>query len=143
MGSINRVTLVGNVVDSPETRFMPSGDAVAAFRMATNRAWVDDRGERHEAAEFHRIKCFRRVADVATKHVRVGRLVGIEGRLETRQWVDDEGRRRERTEVIADTVAFLDAASAHGDARPARPPAPVASHPSADVDDLGPLPDQN
>ena len=143
MGSINRVTLVGNVVDSPEMRFMSSGDAVAAFRMATNRAWTDDRGERHEAAEFHRIKCFRRVADVAAKHVRVGRLVGIEGRLETRQWVDDEGKRRERTEVIADTVAFLDAASAHGDARPARPTAPMASHPSADVDDLGPIPDQN
>jgi single-strand DNA-binding protein len=143
MGSINRVTLVGNVVDSPEARFMQSGDPVAAFRVATNRAWIDDRGERHEAAEFHRIKCYRRVADVATKHVRVGRLVAIEGRLETRQWLDDEGKRRERTEVVAETVTFLDAASTRGEARPARPTAPAATPPSADDHDLGPMPDQN
>jgi single-strand DNA-binding protein len=141
MGSINRVTLVGNVVDSPETRRLPSGDTVAAFRLATNRTWTDARGERHEAAEFHRVKCFRRVADVAAEYVGVGRLIGIEGRLETRQWVDDEGSRRERTEVVAESIALLDAPSARNGAHPPHPTTQMARHAPSVAEDLGPIPD--
>jgi single-strand DNA-binding protein len=105
---INKVILVGNLGQDPETRCMPSGGAVTNFTLATNESWKDKQsGEQKERTEWHRVAMFNRLAEVAAEYLRKGSQVYVEGKLRTRKWQDRDGHDRSTTEVIADEMQML------------------------------------
>ena len=100
--NLNKAFVLGRLTNDPETRALPSGQPVANFSIATNRVWTDQGGSKQEAAEFHNIVVFGKLADVASRYLTKGALVLIEGRIQTRSWEDQSGTRKYRTEIIAE-----------------------------------------
>jgi single-strand DNA-binding protein len=141
MASVNKVILIGNLGRDPEMRYLPSGDAVANFSIATTEKWKDKSGEMQEQTEWHRIAFFGRQAEVCGEYLRKGSSVYIEGRLQTRKWTDKDGNERYTTEIRGDRMQMLGgrgggsaemreppSESAGGDnGAPARKPAPAAA----------------
>ena len=107
MPSVNKVILMGNLGRDPEVRFMPNGDAVCNFSIATTDSWKDKAGEKQEKTEWHNIVMYRRLAEIAGEYLKKGRPVYLEGRLQTRKWQTKEGQDRYTTEVIADSMQML------------------------------------
>ena len=107
MASVNKVILVGNLGRDPELRYIPSGQAVANFTLATNDRWRDKEGNNQERTEWHRIVAWGKSAENCAQYLQKGRSVYIEGRLQTREWEDKDGNKRQTTETIAQTVQFL------------------------------------
>ncbi|MGW8181587.1 MAG: single-stranded DNA-binding protein, partial [bacterium] len=99
MGSLNQVTLLGNLGKDPEVRKTPSGDSVATFTIATNEYWTKDDGTKGERTEWHRIVAWRRLAEIVGQYCKKGRSVLIVGRLRSRSWEDSEGVKRYITEI--------------------------------------------
>jgi single-strand DNA-binding protein len=101
-GSVNKVTLVGNLGKDPETRRMTSGDPIVNFSLATSETWRDKAsGERKERTEWHRVVIFNKnLAEVAEKYLRKGSKVYLEGALQTRKWTDKDGQEKYSTEVV-------------------------------------------
>jgi single-strand DNA-binding protein len=108
--SLNKVLLIGNLTRDPELRSTPSGQSVANFDIATNRVWKDPQtGERREAAEYHKIVVWRRLAEIAGQYLRKGSKIFLEGRLQTRSWQDQQtGTKRYITEIVAENMQMLD-----------------------------------
>lgn len=105
---VNKVIIVGNLGQDPETRYMPSGAAVTNFTVATNESWKDKQtGEQKERTEWHRVSMFNRLAEVAAEYLRKGSQVYIEGKLRTRKWQGKDGTDRYTTEIIADEMQML------------------------------------
>ena len=105
---INKVILVGNLGQDPETKAMPSGMTVCNLRIATSESWKDKQtGEMKEQTEWHSVAMFGRLAEIAGEYLRKGSQVYIEGRLRTRKWQDKEGRDRYTTEIIANEMQML------------------------------------
>ena len=105
---INKVILVGNLGQDPETRYMPSGAAVTNFTVATNESWKDKQtGEQKDRTEWHRVAMFNRLAEIAAEYLRKGSQVYIEGKLRTRKWQGQDGQDRYTTEIIADEMQML------------------------------------
>ncbi|GAA0838711.1 MAG: single-stranded DNA-binding protein [Cupriavidus sp.] len=108
MASVNKVILVGNLGADPETRYMPSGDAVTNIRLATTDRYKDKQsGEFKEATEWHRIAFFGKLAEIAGQYLRKGSSVYIEGRIRTRKWQDQSGQEKYSTEIVADQMQML------------------------------------
>ena len=94
---INKVILVGNLGQDPETRYMPSGGAVTNLRITTSESWKDKQtGEQQERTEWHSIALFGRLAEISSEYLRKGSHVYIEGQLRTRKLQDKNGRSEER-----------------------------------------------
>ena len=106
-GSVNKVVLVGHLGGDPETRFMPSGAAVANFNLATNESWKDTNGEFQDKTEWHRCVMFGKSAELAGDLLKKGQLAYIEGKLQTRNWEDKDGVKRYTTEVVCDMFTML------------------------------------
>jgi single-strand DNA-binding protein len=105
---INKVILVGNLGQDPETRAMPSGKAVTNVRIATSDSWRDKTtGEQKESTEWHSVVFFDRLAEVAAEYLRKGSQVYVEGRLRTRKWQDKSGNDRYTTEIVANEMQML------------------------------------
>ena len=98
---------MGNLGRDPEVRFMPNGEAVCNFSIATTDSWKDKAGEKQERTEWHNIVMYRRLAEIAGEYLKKGRPVYIEGRLQTRKWQTKEGQDRYTTEIIADSMQML------------------------------------
>ena len=130
---INKVFMIGHLGQDPEVRSLPSGRPVTNFSMATNRKWKDrESGEQQEQTEWHRVVCFGRQAEIAGEYLTKGRLVFVEGRLQTRSWEDKEtGKKMYRTEVICDNFQMLGGRSADVDSAPDR--SSFAAEPSYDA----------
>jgi single-strand DNA-binding protein len=108
MASINKVIIVGNLGRDPETRYMPSGDAMTNIAIATTDKWKDKAsGEQKEATEWHRVAMFGKLAEIAGQYLKKGSQVYIEGKLRTRKWQDKDGVEKYTTEIIADTMQML------------------------------------
>jgi len=108
-GTVNKVILIGRLGGDPELRYTPNGDAVANFRIATNRVWRDQEGNQQERTEWHRIVAWRKLAERCGEYLKKGSHVYIEGRLETRSWQDKNGNKRFVTEIIANQMQMLEA----------------------------------
>ncbi len=106
MASVNKVILVGNLGRDPEVRYMPNGEAVANFSIATTDSWKDKSGQKQEKTEWHNIVMYRRLAEIAGEYLKKGRPVYVEGRLQTRKWEKD-GVTRYTTEIVADQMQML------------------------------------
>ena len=127
-GSLNRVMLIGRLTRDPELRYTPSGTAVCDLAIATNRYGSDASGERKEYTDYHDVVVWnqgnRKLAELCSQYLQKGRLVYVEGRLQTRSWDDTQsGQKRYKTEVNANDVQFLDSRQDGG--------APVESAPNA------------
>src|SRR5262247_821430 len=108
MASVNKVIIVGNLGADPETKYLPSGDAVTNIRVATTDTWKDKTsGEKKEATEWHRIAFFGRLAEVAGQYLKKGSQIYVEGSLRTRKWQDKDGQERYTTEIRADVMQML------------------------------------
>jgi single-strand DNA-binding protein len=108
MASVNKVILVGNLGADPETRYLPSGEAVTNIRVATTDRWKDRQtGEMKEATEWHRIAFFGRLAEIAGEYLKKGSQVYVEGSLRTRKWQDKDGQERYTTEIRGDVMQML------------------------------------
>ena len=93
MASVNKVIIVGNVGRDPETRYMPSGDAVTNISVATSDRYKDKQsGEMKETTEWHRVAFFGKLAEIAGQYLKKGSQVYVEGRLRTRKWTDASGQ---------------------------------------------------
>jgi len=103
---LNRVILVGRLTRDPEMRYTPEGVAVTSFDLAVDRPYVTREGER--GTDFLRIVTWRKLAEVCANNLVKGRLVAVDGHLRTRSFEGRDGVRRRATEVVADTVRFLD-----------------------------------
>lgn len=101
-GSLNKVSLIGNVGNEPEIRSMNNGERVASFSLATSESWVDrNSGERQSRTEWHRVSVFNEnLVNVIEKYVNKGSKLFLEGQLRTRKWQDQSGQDRYTTEVI-------------------------------------------
>ena len=106
-GSVNRVSLMGNLGANPEVRHEPHGTAVATFDLATTEIWKDKDGKRQERTEWHRIVFYKGLAEVARDYLKKGAWVYLEGRLRTQEWEDKEGKRRVTTEVAGNLLRML------------------------------------
>ena len=107
MGSVNKVMLVGNLGADPELKYTPGNRPVCHLRIATNEVWKDKSGQKQEKTEWHRVNVWGDQAENCTKFLSKGRMVYVEGRLQTRSWDDKEGVARYSTDVVADRVVFL------------------------------------
>ena len=103
---INRVVLVGRLTKDPEYRTTPSGVSVATFTLAVNRTFTNAQGERE--ADFINVVVFRRQAENVNNYLFKGSLAGVDGRIQSRSYENQEGRRIFVTEVVADSVQFLE-----------------------------------
>ena len=115
MASVNKAILIGNLGKDPDIRYLPSGDAVANFSIATTDVSKDrTTGERKEYTEWHRIALFGQLAAIAGQYLRKGSQVFIEGRIRTRKWTDQAGAERYSTEIVADEMRMLGGRNAGG-----------------------------
>lgn len=107
---INKVILIGNLGQDPETRYMPSGGAVTNLTIATSETWKDKQtGQPQERTEWHRVVFFNRLAEIAGEYLKKGSKVYIEGALRTRKWQDKStGADRYTTEIVANEMQMLD-----------------------------------
>ena len=109
---INRVTLVGRLTKDPEFRTTQKGIDVATFTLAVNRNFTNAQGERE--ADFINIIVFRRQAENVNNYLSKGKLAGVDGRIQSRSYENQEGRRIFVTEVVADSVQFLEPKNSNG-----------------------------
>ena len=106
---INKVILIGNLGRDPEMRYTQSQQPVANFSVATSESWTDrNTNERQERTEWHRVVCFRRLAEICGEYLHKGSKVYIEGSLQTRSWEGQDGQTRYITEVVAREMQMLD-----------------------------------
>lgn len=129
---VNKVILVGTCGQDPETRYLPSGNAVTNLSLATSEQWTDKQtGQKVEKTEWHRVSLFGKVAEIAGEYLRKGSQVYIEGKLQTREWEKD-GIKRYTTEVVVDIngqMQLLDSRGQGGSEGMA--PRPQQSRPAA------------
>ena len=105
---INKVIIVGNLGADPETRYTGSGSAITSLRIATSEQWMDKQsGERQERTEWHRVKLFGKLAEIAGEYLKKGRQVYIEGSLRTDKYTDKDGIERYSTDIIANEMQML------------------------------------
>lgn len=106
--SLNKVMLIGRLGQDPEVRYLPSGEAVCNFSLATSFSWTDKKtGSRTERTEWHRISMFGRVAETAGKYLRKGSQVYIEGRIQSSKYMDKQGIERTSYEIVASEMTML------------------------------------
>src|ERR687888_1222200 len=119
MASLNKVFLIGNLVRQPELRYTPSGTAVADLRLAVNRNYTLQNGEKREETCFLTVVVWGKQAETCGEYLDKGSPVLIEGRLQTRDWETKDGQKRSVVEVVAERVQFM------GRGKPAATPAAV------------------
>lgn len=150
MASINKVILVGNLGKDPELKYMPSGDAVTNFSIATTDKYKDKQtGEPKEITEWHRISVFQKLAEICAQYLKKGSQVYIEGRIRTRKWTDSAGIEKYSTEIVAEKMQILgnkpagqasqdtsaaDYAAAKGNQAPTNPPSATSTLGAMDDD---------
>lgn len=138
---VNKVILVGTLGKDAEVRFSQSGSAIATASLATNESWKDKNGEKMERTEWHRIKFFGKLAEIAGEYLKKGGQVYIEGALRTEKYTDKQGVERYSTDIIADQMQMLggkpdgDRSQRDESERPARSQAQAASNADPFPDD--------
>ena len=141
--SVNKAILVGRLGRDPEVRYMPNGEAVCNFSIATDETWKDQSGQRQTKTEWHAITLYRRLAEVAGQYLKKGSQVYIEGRIQSRKYTGKDGIERTAYEIIGSEMKMLgggnDSGQQNAQHTPPAPPrrqAPAApAQPVDDIDD--------
>lgn len=105
---LNKVMIIGNLGRDPELRYTPNGTPVASFSVAVGRQWTTASGERREATEWFNVVAWRELAEICSQMLSKGKLVYVEGSLQTRSWEDANGQRSYRVELVAEQMTLLD-----------------------------------
>ena len=105
---VNRVLLIGRLGKDPEVRYTPDGMMVTNFTMATDEQRKDKNGQKIQRTEWHRIVTFGKLAEICSSYLSKGKLIFIEGRIQTKSWEDKDGNKRSTTEIIANNMQMLD-----------------------------------
>jgi single-strand DNA-binding protein len=127
---VNKVIIVGNLGQDPETKYLPTGGAVTNISVATSETWKDKAtGQTQERTEWHRVCFFNKLAEIAGEYLRKGSKVYLEGSLRTRKWQDQSGADRYTTEIVASEMQMLDSQSSN-DQAPVKRQAPQQQAPA-------------
>ena len=117
MAGLNKVMIIGYLGRDPEMRYTPTGSAVTSFSVGVSRQWTGQNGPQKET-EWFNVETWNKLAEICNQSLAKGRLVYVEGRLRTRSWDGNDGQKKYRTELVAQTVQFLDSKGARtGEAR--------------------------
>ena len=139
---LNKVILIGRLGKDPETRFMPNGEAVCNFSVATSESWKDQSGQRQERVEWHNVTMYRRLAEIAGQYLKKGSQVYLEGKIQTRKYQGKDGIERTAYDIIVSEMKMLGGGSDGQQAQPAQGEAPtpprrqVPAAPAAPVEDI-------
>lgn len=125
MANLNKVFLIGNLTRAPELRYTPSGTAVADLRLAVNRNYQTQGGERREETCFLTVVVWGKQAETCGEYLDKGSPILVEGRLQTRDWETKDGQKRNVVEVVAERVQFM--------GRTKAPVAPTTAEPAEAV----------
>lgn len=115
MASINKVILIGRLGKDIELRQTGAGSAIANLVVATDRRYKDGQGNPQTETEWHSVVFFGKTAEIASQYLRKGSMVYVEGRLHTRKYTDKQGIERYATEIIGETLQFLDSKKSSGE----------------------------
>lgn len=105
---VNKAILIGRLGRDPEVRYTPDGTMVTNFTLATDESYKDKNGEKVQKTEWHRIVTYRKLAEICGNYLVKGKLVYIEGKIQTRSWEDKDGIKRQTTEIVASDMKMLD-----------------------------------
>ena len=139
--SLNKAILIGRLGRDPEVRYMPNGEAVCNFSIATSETWKDQSGQKQERTEWHAITLYRRMAEVAGQYLKKGSQVYIEGRIQSRKYTDKNGIERTAYEIIGSEMKMLGGGNDSGQQNaqhtpPAPPSRQAPAAPAQPVDDI-------
>ena len=147
--SLNKVILIGRLGRDPECRYLPNGDVVCNFSIATSESWRDQSGQKKERTEWHNITMYRKLAEIAAKYLQKGSQVYIEGRIQSRKYTGQDGIERTAFEIIASEMKMLDSKSSGGaeqytpapqpTPQPVKRQAPPQAVPQDEIDDSIPF----
>ena len=143
---LNKVILIGRLGREPECRYMPNGDAVCNFSIATSESWKDQSGQKKERTEGHAITLYRKLAEIAAKYLQKGSLVYLEGRIQSRKYTGKDGIERTAYEIVCSEMKMLGgkAEGSSESTNTAAPPAPprhqAPAAPAQPVDDTDGIP---
>lgn len=140
--SLNKVILIGRLGRDPECRYLPNGDAVCNFSLATTESWKDQSGQKKERTEWHNITLYRKLAEIAAKYLQKGSLVYIEGRIQSRKYTGKDGIERTAYEIVCSEMKMLGGKVEGGEGQHNPPPArqqPAAPVPQDEIDDSIPF----
>jgi single-strand DNA-binding protein len=132
MASLNKVFLIGNLTRAPELRYTPSGTAVSDLRLAVNRSYTTQGGERRDETCFLTVVVWGKQAEASTQYLDKGSPVLVEGRLQTRDWETKDGQKRNVVEVVAERLQFLGRGRASAPPAEGEPAEEAAGHGEAD-----------
>ena len=142
---LNKVILIGRLGRDPETRYMPNGDAVCNFSIATSESWKDQSGQKKERTEWHAITMYRKLAEIAAKYLQKGSLVYLEGKIQSRKYTGKDGIERTAYEIVCSEMKMLGGKAEGGEGQHNPPPPPQARQqpaapvPQDDIDDSIPF----
>ena len=131
---LNKVTLIGRLGRDPETRYMPNGEAVCNFSVATDESWKDAQGKRHERTEWHNITMYRRLAEIAAQYLKKGSLVYLEGKIQSRKYTGKDGVERTAYDIVANEMKMLGGGQDGQTALASQANGQAPAHPQEDTD---------
>ena len=130
---LNKVILIGRLGKEPTIRFMPNGEAVCNFSVATSEAWNDRNGQRQERTEWHNITMYRRLAEIAGQYLKKGSQVYLEGKIQTCKYTDKNGVERTAYNIIVNEMKMLGGGNSEQQAQAETPTSPRRQAPAATV----------
>lgn len=137
---LNKVILIGRLGQEPTIRYMPNGEAVCNFSVATSESWKDSNGQKQERSEWHNVTMYRKLAEIAGKYLTKGSQVYLEGKIQSRKYTDKNGMERTAYEIIANEMKMLVGGNSEQSAQSAQAETPTApcrqaqAAPSEDID---------
>lgn len=135
---LNKVTLIGRLGQEPTMRYMPNGDAVCNFSVATDESWKDANGQKQTRTEWHNITMYRKLAEIAGQYLHKGSLVYLEGKIQSRKYTGKDGIERTAYDIICDQMKMIGVKNdGQSEEQPsqAQPKNGVQSKPHDDIDD--------
>lgn len=130
---LNKVILIGRLGRDPEVRYMPNGESVCNFSVATSESWKDSNGQKQERSEWHNVTMYRKLAEIAGQYLTKGSQVYLEGKIQSRKYQGKDGIERTAYEIIANEMKMLGGNSQATQEQPKHQQAPV--EPVGDIDD--------
>ena len=142
--TVNKVTLIGRLGRDPETRYMPNGEAVCNFSIATAESWKDQQGQKQTRTEWHPVPLYCRLAEIAGQYLKKGSQVYLEGKIQSRKYTGKDGIERTAYEIICHEMKMLGGNEAHMQPAPPAnqepPPPPAARNAAPPSDDDSGIP---
>lgn len=134
---LNNAQIIGHLGRDPEVRYLPSGEAVASFSIATTEKWKDKQtGEAKEVTEWHKISAFGKLAEIVERFLQKGSLVYVSGQIKTRKYTDKDGVEKYSTEIRASEMKMLGGSKPEGSKEEPKATTKQSSRPSHGIDDL-------